>query len=182
MPIWNSASYPFSCNSGLGSTGPTGATGATGPSISYVGGDTGAYNAATTTINTSATRINEHSFHVISTSNIFLFHYNIVLDSGVDNHQVTSTIGISSSASATAAASTNLYTGTTPVTLTGTNTDKYIAGTNGKVAADHSANLSGHATVTNLAAGTWYATVWAAGDGVMTLVDPKVNIVVLQIR
>ena len=95
---------------------------------------------------------------------------------------MTSTIGISSSASATAAASTNLYTGTTPVTLTGANSDKYIAGSNGKVAATHAANLSGHATVTNLAAGTWYATVWAAADATMTLTNPTVNIVVLQIK
>jgi hypothetical protein len=75
-----------------------------------------------------------------------------------------------------------LYTGTTPVTLTGVNSDKYIAGSNGKVASTQAVNLSGHATVTNLAAGTWYATVWAAADGEMTLTDPTVNIVVLQIK
>ena len=192
MPKWNSNSYPCGCNTscagGLGSTGPTGSvgatghTGATGPSISWVGGDTGAYNAATSTIATSATRMNEHSFQATGPSNIFLFHYNLVLDGGGDNHEVTSTIGIATVTGATAGASTNLYTGTTPVTLTGTNTNKYIAGSNGKVSATHATNISGHATVTNLSAGTHYATVWAGAEGTMTLTNPTVNLVVLQIK
>ena len=210
MPKWNSNSYPCGCNTScggsLGSTGPTGAvgptgytgytgpvgatgytgtvgsTGATGPSISWVGGDTGAYNAVTSTIPTTATRMNEHAFQVSGPSNIFLFHYNLVLDGGADNHQVTSTLGISSTAGATAGASTNLYDGLVVITLAGTSSDKYIAASHGNVGSNDATNLSGHATVTNLTAGTWYATVWAGAAGTMTLTSPSVNLVVLQIK
>jgi hypothetical protein len=167
----------------VGATGYTGLQGPTGPSISYVGGDTGAYNDITSTILTSATRMNEHAFQVTSTANIFLFLYNLVLDSGGDNHQVTTTLGLASASGATAGVSTNLYTGTTGITLDGTNGDSYIAGSNGKVSSTDACNISGQATVTNLAAGTWYVTVWAGSESnATTLVSPKVNLVLLQIR
>jgi hypothetical protein len=166
-----------------GYTGPIGHTGSTGPSISWVGGDTGPYNTTTTTIDTSATRMNEHAFQVTSTSNIFLFLYNLVLDSGGDNHQVTTTLGLAGAAGATAGASTNLYTGTTGITLTGVNTNSYIAGSNGNISAGDACNISGQATVTNLTAGTHYVTVWAGSDtNATTLTNPKVNVVCLQIR
>jgi hypothetical protein len=127
--------------------------------------------------------MNEHAFQVTSTSNIFLFLYNLVLDSGGDNHQVTTTLGLAGAAGATAGASTNLYTGTTGITLTGVNTDSYIAGSNGNVSAGDACNISGQATVTNLTAGTHYVTVWAGSDtNATTLTNPKVNVVCLQIR
>ena len=168
-----------------GATGPVGSTGYTGPvgpSISYVGGDTGAYNAATTTINTSATRINEHAFHVNSTNDIFLIHYNFVLDTIAGNHQVTTTLGLASSANALATSSTNLYDLSGSVVLTGSRTDSYIAGSNGKLNAVNASNLTGHATVSNLAAGTYYITVWAGAEGTVTMTVPKINLVILQIR
>ena len=207
MPKWNSSnSSCCSCSSGgLGPTGPigpigptgytgytglqgatgyTGLQGATGSSIIYVGGNTGAYNAFDiTTISTTETRINEHAFQVTSTNNIFLFHYNIVLDGGGDNRQITSTLGIANTIGATGGNSTNLQTGTTPVTLTGVNTDKYIAGSHNTVNANDAVNLSGHATATNLAAGTWYVTVWVGSNtSSTTLTSPVVHLVVLQIQ
>jgi hypothetical protein len=166
----------------VGYTGYTGYTGPTGPSISYVGGNSGAYNAYATTINTSATRITENEFIVTSTNNIFLFLYNLVLDAGGDNHQVTTTLGLAGASGATAGASTNLYTGTTGITLDGLNTNSYIAGSNGNVTSTDACNISGQATVTNLTAGTHYVTVWAGADGATTLTNPKVNLVLLQIK
>ena len=169
----------------IGPTGPVGATGPigpTGPSISWVGGDTGPYDTTPLTIDNSATRMNEHAFQVSGPSNIFLIHYNLILSSGGDNKQITSTIGIASSASATAATSTNLYDGLVNITLNGSNANKYIAASHGNISGTDAANLIGHATVTNLTAGTYYATVWAAATGVTTLVGPTVNLVVLQIK
>lgn len=180
MPIWNSASYPSSCNSG-----PLGPTGATGPSIIYVGGNTGVYNAIATSITMgTATRMNEHAFQVSGPSNIFLFHYNMVLipGSGAYGTQITTTLGINSSASASATSSKNVYTGNTPVALTGANSDAYIAGSNGTVAAGSACNIIGQGTITGLSAGTYYVTLWAGSILSITAVSPTANLVVLQIQ
>jgi hypothetical protein len=128
--------------------------------------------------------MNEHSFQVSNSSNIFLFHYNMVLIPGAVAYgtQITTTLGIASTISASAASSTNLYTGTTPVTLTGMNTDAYIAGSNGTVASGSACNIIGQATVTGLAAGTYYVTLWAGSVLSITSVSPTANLVVLQIR
>jgi hypothetical protein len=124
----------------------------------------------------------EHAFDVTSPANIFLFLYNLVLDAGGDNHQVTTTLGLAGAADATAGASTNLYTGTTGITLDGLNTNAYIAGSNGNMSSTDACNINGQATVTNLTAGTHYVTVWAGADGTTTLTNPKVNLVCLQIK
>ena len=95
---------------------------------------------------------------------------------------MTSTIGIATITGATAGVSTNLYTGTTGITLNGLTANNYIAASNGNVSATHATNISGHATVTNLTAGTYYATVWAGASGLTTVQNPTVNLVVLQIK
>ena len=166
-----------------GLQGATGYTGPVGPSISWVGGDTGPYNATTTnTINTSATRMNEHTFTVTSTHDIFLIHYNFVLDSGVvNNKHITTTLGVAASAGALATSSTNLYDLSSSVVLTGYNTDSYIAGANPQ-ASDNICNINGHATATGLTVGLNYSTVWAAvKTSSLTLTNPKINQVVLKI-
>ena len=163
-----------------------GATGPAGPSISYVGGDTGAYNAIATTINTTATRMNEHAFQVSSPSNIFLFHYNIVLRTAAlssSASQITTTLGIAGTPGASAASSKNIYTGTIPVDLSGANTDAYIAGSNGIVVGANACNIVGQGTITDLSAGTHYVTIWAASLTAFTpTVGPTANLVVLQIQ
>jgi hypothetical protein len=105
-----------------------------------------------------------------------------VLGAGGDNHNMTTTLGISTTINQTAILSTNLQTGTTPVTLTGSSSNSYIAGTHGKVTNAESVNLSGFATVTNLAAGTHYISVWAGGDGNSTFTAIHLNTVVLTIK
>ena len=132
----------------------------------------------------TATRMNEHSFQVTGPSNIFLFHYNMVLIPGAVNAygtQITTTLGIASTTTASAASSTNLYTGTTPVTLTGMNTDNFIAGSNGTVASGSACNIIGQATVSGLTAGTYYVTLWAASVLSITAVSPTAHLVVLRI-
>ena len=125
-----------------------GATGPTGPSISYVGGNDASYNALATVIGISATRMKEYVFNVTDPSNIFLFNYNIVLSSGIYTSQITTTLGIASGVGALAASSINVYTGTTPVALTGANTDAYIAGSNGTVVSGNACNIVGQGTIT----------------------------------
>ena len=167
----------------LGPTGYTGYTGPVGPSISWVGGDTGPYNAtATNTINTSATRMNEHTFTVTSTHDIFLIHYNLVLKGGVvNNTHITTTLGVAASAGALATSSTNLYDLSSSVVLTGYNTDSYIAGANPQ-ASDDICNINGYSTATGLTVGLNYSTVWAAvKTSSLTLTNPKINQVVLKI-
>ena len=124
----------------------------------------------------------EYAFQVSSPSNIFLFHYNMVLSSGTYTSQITTTLGIASGAGELAANSKNLYTGTTPVTLTGANTDAYIAGSNGTVVSGNACNINGQGTVTGLSAGTYYVTIWAAATVQLLSTNSTANLVVLEIK
>jgi len=161
----------------------TGSGGNTGSSISYIAGNSGPYvNTLTNTINNTAVRLYQTSFNVINTAEIFLIHYNIVLGAAGDNHRMTTTLGISTTIDQTALLSNNLQTGTAPVTLTGSSSDDYIAGSHGTVTNTECVNLCGFATVTNLAAGTHYISVWAGGDGNSTFTNIVVNTVVLTIK
>jgi hypothetical protein len=121
---------------------------------------------------------------VTGPSNIFLFHFNMVLipGGGAYGTQITTTLGINSAASASAGTSINVYTGTTPVTLTGSNTDAYIAGSNGTIAVGSACNIIGQGTITGLSAGTYYVTLWAASLADIISISPTANLVVLQIK
>jgi hypothetical protein len=132
------------------------------------------------TIETSATRLDEHSFNVNSTNDVFLIHYNIVLDGGVSNKQITSTLGISTSSNALATNSVNLYDLSNSVVLTGHNTDGYIGASSTN--AGDCVNIAGHATANNLSVGTHYISIWIAANASSTLTRPKCNIVILQIK
>jgi len=198
MPKWTINSDACNNICGVGSTcptgpqGPAGASGSQGPtgpagsgaqglSVSWIAGNTGPYvNTTTNTIGTGATRLYEVPFNVSSTSDKFLIHYNIVLDSSVNNHEITSTLGLATSISASAASSTNLQTGTVGVTLTGASSDKYIAASHGNVNGTDAVNLCGFGTITNLTAVPHYITVWAAASGSTTLTTPVVNVVILK--
>ena len=165
-----------------GPTGPTGDTGPTGPSVSYVAGNSGPYvSSLTNIVNNAAVRLQQVSFTVTNTTEVFLIHYNIVLGPDGDNHFITSTLGISTTSNQTDVLSTNLQTGTTPVTLAGSSSDSYIAGTHGKVSGTECVNLCGFATVTNLASGTHYITVWAGSNGNNTFTGIVVNTIVLKV-
>lgn len=176
---------------GAGPTGATGATGAsssvpgptgaTGLSVSYVGGSTGAYDTTSSlSLTTSATRMHEDSFTAVS-GGVYMIHYNFVMDAVTGNRQVTTTLGLSSTQGDTAGNSINLYTGTTGVTLTGANTDAYIAGSFGNVTAGGAGNLSGVAMWQG-AAGTYYVTLWAAASGPITFGTPKVTMITLRVK
>jgi hypothetical protein len=159
--------------------------GPTGSSTIWYGGNTGPYvDLSTNTIQQSATRLKEYSFTVGASSEIYLIHYNIVIDGSANNHQITTTLGIYTTADASANISTNLYDNSIGIILTGKNTDKYIGASHGDVGSNDATNISGFATVSNLSLDTHYVTIWAAvkGNNTMTLGTPKVNLVILRIK
>jgi hypothetical protein len=156
---------------------PSGGEIVAGRGTQWVGGNTGPYAApstGTTAIATSATKLYEKAFTVFNANNQFLIHYNVVLGSGGSSYPVTSTLGISTTANDVSSNCINLYNNTTGITLTGANTDAYIAA----VTSSTVANLSGFATVSNLATGTQYVSVWAASNtATQTFSIQKINLV-----
>jgi uncharacterized delta-60 repeat protein len=157
---------------------PSGGEIVAGRGTQWVGGNTGPYAApttGTTAIATSATKLYEKAFTVSNANSQFLIHYNVVLGSGGSNYPVTSTLGISTTANNTAGNCVNLYNNATGITLTGANTDAYIAA----VTSSTVANLSGFATVSNLEVGTQYVSLWAAsGTATQTFAIQKINLVI----
>ena len=92
---------------------------------------------------------------------------------------MTSTLGLSSTANDSAGNCTNLYSQTTGITLTGANTDSYLAASNGGVTSGNASNLHGYATITNAAVGTQYVTLWAASQtAAQTFTGQKINLVI----
>ena len=113
---------------------------------------------------------------------MFLFNYNFICESSAGNKQITSTLGLSDTINDLSANSINLQNGMTGITLTGSNSDKYIAGSNGTIAAANACNIMGMATATNLSVGTHYVSVWAASSGTSVLTNPVILMNVLQIK
>jgi hypothetical protein len=108
--------------------------------------------------------------------------FNFIVDGAPDNHQITTTLGYSTTALDSAANCINLYDNSTGITLTGANTDKYIAGSNGNIQAINATNIIGQGMLYNLSANTYYISLWAASQtGTTTVTSPKVSLVILKI-
>jgi collagen type VII alpha len=148
-----------------------------GQGTQWCGGNTGPYDVpttGTTAIATSATKLYEKAFNVSNTNNQFLIHYNIVLGNGGSNYLVNSTLGISTTPNDIAGNCINLYNNASGITLTGATTDPYIA----SATSSTGANLTGFATVSNLATGTQYVSLWAASStATQTFSNTKINMV-----
>ena len=75
---------------------------------------------------------------------------------------------------------TNLYN-FTPVNLTGSATDPYIAASVGGIPSNSAINLNGFASATGLIPGTWYLGVFAASStSSQTFTGATINLNVLQ--
>jgi hypothetical protein len=162
-----------------GSTGPTGQTGPTGPSISYQLGNN-PYAASgsliTTTIGTAQTRIYQVGPITTTASTKLLIMANASFISS--DKQVSMTVGRATTSGATAANSTNIVSGTSPVTLPTTSPSYYMA------AVSHGnniqANVNGFA-IDAPGAGTFYYTIWMSSSGSHNYSDMTAVLTALQI-
>ena len=171
-------------NAATGPTGPTGApstvTGPTGPSLSFQLGNN-PYAAGgsliTTTIGTAQTRIYQVGPITTASSTKLLIMANASFISS--NKQVSMTVGRATTSGATAANSTNIVSGTTPVTLPATTPSYYMA------AISHGNNLK--ANVNGFAidapgAGTFYYTIWMSSSGSHNYSDMTAVLTALKIQ
>ena len=89
------------------------------------------------------------------------------------------TVGRATTSGATAANSTNIVTGTTPVTLPPTTTAYYMAATS--EASSHESNVNGFA-IDVPGAGTFYYTIWMSSDTSHNYSEMTVVLTVLKIQ
>ena len=156
----------LSANAATGPTGPTGTpstvTGPTGPSLSFqLGNNPYAANVSliTTTIQTTQTRIYQVGPITTVSSTKLLIMANACFTS--DNRRVAMTVGRATTSGATAANSTNIVSGTTPVTLPAATTAYYMAATS--IGANNEANVNGFA-IDAPGTGTFYYTIWMSSS------------------
>jgi hypothetical protein len=160
-----------------GHTGPTGDTGHTGPSVSYAAGNNPySVSLITTTVGTSQTRVYEIGPMTSTASSKFFISANTVMTSG--NHDVQMTVGRATTTGATAADSTNITSGTTPVTLPQTTNSYYFAGARGH--NNQKMNVTGFA-LDAPGAGTFYYTIWMSSNTSHEYTDMAVALCVLNV-
>jgi len=95
-------------------------------------------------------------------------------------HNVELTVGRSTISNATAAQSTNIVTGTTPVTLPATSTAFYMAGTeNG---SGKPSNLNGFAIDFPQSPTDYYYTIWMSSSTSHNYTDMTAALTVLQVQ
>jgi len=163
-----------------GSTGPTGIIGPTGPSISFQLGNN-PYAASgtliTTTIGTGETRIYQVGPITTTASTKLLIMANVCFIA--DNKQVDMTVGRATTSGATAANSTNIVSGTSPVNLP-TTTPSYYMG-----AVSHSNNIRSNVNgfaIDAPGAGTFYYTIWMSSSGSHNYSEMTAVLTALQIN
>ncbi len=143
---------------------------------------TGPYNSTDVGTVTTIVRLNEHSFVVDNSNNIYLIHYNLILSANsTGNKQISTTLGISTTPNDTAGNSYNLQNNTQGIILNGP-INSYIAASGGNVASGDLTNIIGCATVRNLTPNKYYITLWAASTGTSSFSNPKVLLTILRIQ
>jgi len=154
-------------------------TGPTGPSMSFQLGNnpyaTGG-NLITTTIETAETRIYEVGPITTTASTKLLIMANASFIS--NNSRVIMNVGRATTSGATAANSTNIVSGTTPVTLPTTTPSYYMAATS--EANNHESNTNGFA-IDAPGAGTFYYTIWMSSSSSHNYSEMTAVLTALQI-
>jgi hypothetical protein len=131
----------------------------------------------TTTIGTTQTRIYQVGPITTASSTKLLIMANACFIA--DNKQVDMTVGRATTSGATAANSTNIVSGTTPVALPTTSPSYYMG------AVSHANNI--HSNVNGFAidapgAGTFYYTIWMSSSGSHNYSDMTAMLTVLKIQ
>ena len=167
--------YSYTNNNQL-AIGPTGST---GPSISYLAGNNPyapSGSLITTTIGTTQTRIYQIGPITTLSTTKLLIMANVSLIS--DNKHIQMTVGRATTSGATNTNSTNITSGSTPVTLPATTPSYFMAGS--VIANNVAYNLNGFA-LDIPGAGTFYYTIWMSSSTSHNYTEMTAVLTVLQV-